>query len=258
MRAFLQWAGYSLEAVLLWRLVSWKVWRHFPVFFAYFLFLVARQGVVLQIESSYGSSSTTYSRWFWYTSILSDILKLLVAWEVFRKVFQPGSAARRFAGALLVATLAGLSLFYLLGGAHDTNFFVAVGLNFSFVVAVWMFAVLALAQYYHIPLGRNLWGIAVGLGLFSAMAVVNLSALGLDERVFPAFAYARPASFVLSVLIWVFCLWSYQPPAENPSPVRPPDSDGSNEPLQAASGALGRAVGLRKPEKPSSQKINCP
>jgi hypothetical protein len=244
MHAFLQWAGYSLEAVLLWRLVSWKAWRHFPLFFAYFLLLLIRLGLLAYAAGRYGQSSLVYARWFWFTAMILDPLKMLVAWEVFRKVFQPASAARRFAGALLVATLAGLSLFYVLGGAHDTNFFVAVGLNFSLVVAVWMFAVLALAQYYHLPLGRNLWGIALGLGLFSAMAVVNLSALGLNEQVFPAFAYVRPASFVLSVLIWTFCLWSYQPPPDNPSPARPPDSASSNEPLQAASGALGRAVSL--------------
>jgi hypothetical protein len=247
MHEFLTWTGYSLEAVLLLRLLSWKAWRHFPVFFSYFLFLLARQGLIAYVQARYGTNSIPHSLWFWSTSNFSDVLKLLVAWEVFRKVFQPGSPAQRFTGGLLVGTLAGLSAFYSLGGAHDTLFFVAVGLNFAFVVTVWILGVLALAQYYGVWLGRNLWGIAMGLGLFSAIAVVNLSTLGLNDKAFPVVAFVRPASFVLSVLIWTWCLWSYRPAPRLSPAASPWDSSRlRGEPLEAAAQAVGRVLGQDK------------
>jgi len=247
MHEFLKWAGYSLEAALLWRLLTWHAWRHFPLFSCYFLILLLRQGLNAYLETRYGFSSPVYARGFWLSSNLTDVWKLLVAWEVFRKAFRPGTDARRFAGVLLAATLVGFSVFYLLGGAHDTNFFVAVGLNFSLVVAIWVFGVLALAQYYNISLGRNLWGIAMGLGLFSSTAVVNFSALGLNEEAFPVFSYVRPASFVISLLIWVCCLWSHRPPPAPPPPASSLDSHGSTGPLDAARETVGRALRLNPP-----------
>lgn len=246
MHFFLEVAGYSLEIALFQRLISWRAWRRFPVFCSYFAFLIARQGLITFVEARYGTNSIPHSLWFWSTSNFSEVLKLLVAWEVFRKSFEPGTAAQKFAAALLVATLAGLSVFYALGGAHDTLFFVAVGLNFSFVVAVWIFGVLALAQYYRIPLSRNVWGIALGLGLFSATAVINFSTLGMDLRAFPIFVYVRPASFVLSLLIWTWFLWFHQPAERLPPPASPLRSAGSVEPLEATREALGQAVGLPK------------
>ncbi len=240
-------AGYLLEAVLLWRLLTWRAWRHFPVFFGYFLVLLVRQAALVYVESRYGGASAAYSVLYWYTGSPVDVLKLLVAWEVFQRVFRPGSAAQRFGAALLAVVLLGLSGFYALSGAHETPFFVAVGLNFSFVVAVWIACVLALAQYYRIALGWNVWGIALGLGLYSATAAVNLSALGLDPRAFPIASNVRPASFVLSVLIWTWCLWSFRPAPAPPPPASPADSGGSGGPLETAAGAVGRALGLRKP-----------
>lgn len=245
--------GYLLEAALLWRLIQWRAWRYFPVFFSYWLFLLLRQGVIGYLGSQVETSSVSYSRWFWYSSNLSDVLRLVVAWEVYRKAFQPGSAAQRFAGALLAFALLGLAAFYSFAGAQDTNFFVAIGLNANFAVSIWILGVLALLQYYRIPISRNLWGIALGLGLFSATAIVNYSTLGLNEQAFPVFGFIRAGSFVGSLLIWTACLWTHRPaPVLTPS-VNPVHSDPSQGPLQATTDTVGRALGL-KPAPPDSRK----
>jgi hypothetical protein len=238
--------GYFLQAVLMWRLIKWRAWRHFPVFFYYYLFLLARQALNTYFEGRFGSYSMFFARWYWYSSIVSDILKLLVAWEIYRKVFQPGSAAQRFAGSLLAGTLVLLSAFYSLGRAHETNFFVAVGLNASFAVAVWIIGVLVLVQYYRIPMSRNVWGIALGLGLFSATAIVNYSTLGLNEKAFPVYGYVRAISFVTSLFVWTWSLWSYRPLPRITPPAPPAASTGSREPLEATAEAVGQALGLRK------------
>lgn len=245
--------GYALEAILLWRLIQWKAWQRYPLFFSYFLFLLARQGLNTYLGSQLGTQSVSYSRWFWYSNNLSDVLKILSAWEVYRRAFQPGSAAQRFAGALLAFTLLGLAAFYSLAGAHDTNFFVAIGLNANFAVSIWILGVLALLQYYRIPISRNLWGIAFGLGLFSATAIVNYSTLGLNEQAFPVFGFIRAGSFVGSLLIWTTSLWSYWPAQVLPPSTNPVHSVRSQSPLQAATDNVGRALGL-KPGPPDSRK----
>jgi hypothetical protein len=245
MQSILPWTGYLIEAVLLWRLLTWRAWRHFPVFFGYFVILLVRQAALAYVGARFGTTSPVYSEAFWYTDLFVVVLKFLVAWEVFRKAFRPGSAAQRFGATLLVVILVGLAVFYAVGGAYETHFFLAASLNFSFVVAVWIACVFALAQYYRFPMGRNVWGISLGLGLYAATAVVNLSALGLDPSAFPVASYVRPISFVLGVAIWTYCLWTYQPAPGPPPPASPSDSANSGEPWQATTGAVGRAMGLR-------------
>jgi hypothetical protein len=247
MDLFIAWTVYSMEAVLLWRLLSWKAWRSYPLFLFYFLFLLARQAAIASVRIAYGVDSMAYSQWFWYSSTLSDVLKFVVAWEVYRNAFQAGSAAQRFAGALLVAVLTGLAVFYFVGGAHDTNFWVAVGLNLTFTVTVWMFGVLALGQYYRIPLGRNVWGIALGIGIYLSTAVVNLSMLGLDDRAFPLGTQVRRLSFSASVAIWIWALWSYRPPSTTLPPASPPGSRSSIGLVETTADAMARALGMRKP-----------
>ena len=184
---------------------------------------------------------------------LADLFKLFVAWEVYRQAFPRGSAAQSFAGALLVATLAGLAAFYFLGGAHDTNFFVAIGLNASFAVTIWILGVLALVQYYHIALSTNLWGIALGLGLFSASSIVNYSTLGLNQQALPVFGFIRGTSFLTGLLIWTSCLWSFRPaPALTAPP--PPDAPPFPPPLEAGAAAVRRALRLKPGPAPDSKE----
>jgi hypothetical protein len=77
--------------------------------------------------------------------------------------------------------------------------------------------VVALLAYYSIPIGRNLRGLMLGYGFYIGTNLVSLVLLSLLGHQFrSSWSYLRSTSYFVTLLIWGFSLWSYQP---NPEPV---------------------------------------
>lgn len=230
-----------LEAVLLWRLFSWKAWRHYPVFFSYFLYLVGRQ-ILLQLII--GDRSQSYGLWYWVTGLLASGFELIVAWEISRKLLPPGSPAYRAAGVLLAAILAGLAVFYHFLGVRGISLAVDSQINLSFAVAVWLFGTLGAARYYDLPQNRNAWGIALGTGIYASASVVNLSVYGLNQAAFPVIQHVGPWSFVAVLVIWMWTLWSHTPASRHPTFDRPASSAGGAPFLDDVAAKIRKALGM--------------
>lgn len=79
---------------------------------------------------------------------------------------------------------------------------------------------------------------------------MNLSLLGLDERAFPILAQVRRLSFLVSVVIWLWALWFYGPPASSPAAANLQEPGGSSGPLEATLEAVSRAARTPKPGDP--------
>ena len=82
------------------------------------------------------------------------------------------------------------------------------------VIIVVLFAV---ARYYRISLGRNVGGIALGLAIYVAIHTANFALAEHFGRVVygSIFGVVGPLSQVVSLMIWAFALWRYEP-AEQP------------------------------------------
>jgi hypothetical protein len=74
----------------------------------------------------------------------------------------------------------------------------------------------ALVVYYAIPVGKNVRGIAIGYVFGIATGVLNLSLRYYFGGAFaPVWKYGRPIEYLVSLVIWLVALWSYQ---EEPTP----------------------------------------
>jgi hypothetical protein len=95
--------------------------------------------------------------------------------------------------------------------------------DFRAIQALTLGGVLVVISYYRIEVGRNVFGIIAGLGLYVGSTVLSHE---LKSYVGPAFNAAwsviQPYTYLISLLIWVFTLWSYAPAAD---PKIPPDID---------------------------------
>jgi len=242
----LTWIGTLLEIVLLWRLISWKAWRPYPYFFAFFAWIFARL-ILIDIQLlAEPLSENTYGYLFWLSATLTVALRFLVFWEVYRNALPRRTAPHRLATFLLAGTLAALAIFLNLAASRG-EFFSRVIANLAFAIAVCLLVILGLVRYYRVNPGMNIWGMAIGTGILCAVDVLGFSAFDLDHGFFPIMRYVRSASFFVQRAIWLPTLWHFAPPSP-PLGVSPGHDGNEQDRLPSpgeASEAVGRAVGLK-------------
>jgi hypothetical protein len=207
-------SGLALELVLLWRVLKVRLFQHYTYFFAYFLYVFLRSFVLFFL---FALHSEAYVNAFWPTELIGAALRFAVVWEVFRQTFPRDFRLRRVAAGIFVGVLLLLALVcYLSGpqpGGHPVfDFMRKVGLS----VAVSLLTILALARYYRVSLGRNIWGMAVGLLALSSTYIADFAAIEISPAFQPIWRQAGAIAFILMLLIWVVTLWAYYP---NPKPI---------------------------------------
>ena len=206
--------GVFLEAVLLWRLLRDKLWKRYPFFSFYVAYVVCQSLSVFAILRLVPGA---YAAWFWGTGIVHLCLRFLVIWEVFRHTFPKPSPLRRLVSRQL--TLATLALITVLTGmlwAIETygkshSVYLAMERSFGFVQAVLILAILIVARYYHLPIGRNIWGIAVAFGMYSSLSTAVSAFVDLMHSYFPYWQLLAPLSFVAMLGMWTWAVWVYAP-----------------------------------------------
>lgn len=201
----------GLEVLLLWRLIAWRAWRFYPIFFWYFIYVFVRSLLLIYLSIASPLSPMAYSLWFWCTGYLAVNLRFAVAWEIFKNLFAGRPVPYRATGALLVVTMMGLAAYFYVEGSRGLSVFVDAEISIAFAIAVWLVLALFAVRYYALAPSSNVWGLAVGLGLLCAGDVMNFSAWGLDERIFPITRYLRPVTFACTLVVWLRALWFYVP-----------------------------------------------
>ena len=216
-------AGVALESVILLRFLKRRLYAHYPFFFVY-LVVVWSGEIALWLIYRYHFAS--YSRFFWADQFLALLAGFGVLFEIVRKSFQRYPGARTFATsvlAIMLAVLCGYFVFRLLPSSVIVHGFSDLERDFRAIQALTLGGVLVVISYYRIEVGRNLFGIIAGLGLYVGSTVLSHE---LKSYVGPAFNAAwsviQPYTYLISLLIWVFTLWSYAPAAD---PKIPPDID---------------------------------
>jgi len=189
------------------RCLSLRHWRTYPYFCLFLACVILRSGTIYSFPDK---SSNTFYGFYWYSDLVVSLLSFIVAWEVFRHLF-PVGATRSAAGAVTALCLTAVATGIYLGTETVGNLFPDFMRKLGFAVAVWLVTSLGLAQFFAVPPGRNIRAMAIGLGIFHSLSLINMAAYDLAESYVFVWPYWRRLSFVLVMFIWTWGLWRYAP-----------------------------------------------
>lgn len=206
-----------------------SLWRHYPFFSAYAVWLLAANSAIFATDiwsRSPQVSPGLYAAVYWHIDSIDIVLRLLVIWEVFRQTFPRKSGLNRSLSkglgiaALALLTLACATLWGYQNYTSLRSIHLALDRSFGFVQAIMILGTLAMARYYGVTFGRNIRGIAFGFGGWASILTANSAMVDLTDSFRHFGDYLRPLSFVLMLIVWIWALWVYEP---NP-PIRESDA----------------------------------
>jgi hypothetical protein len=218
-------SGVALEITLAWRLAKERLWREYPLFALFLAFVIAQGGVGFAVLR-YAPSA--YPVWYSRTGVAHVLLRFGLVWEIFRHTFPKESPLRQMLSkktlvellaiiTLATCMLSAVGMLWVIqtyGRSH--SMFLAMERSFGFVQAALILAILATARYYHLSLGRNLWGIAVALGAFCSLSTAASAITDFARSTFfPLWYFLSPIGFVAMLAVWTWAMWGYAP---NPAP----------------------------------------
>jgi hypothetical protein len=203
-----------LEVLLICRLILGRFWQHYPYFFVYVAFFVAQTVALIAILRW---APAEYRTWYWGSGFANLGLRFFVVGEVYRHTFPANSSLRRMVSGgltvvgmmvstIVVAMLWGIEVY---GKSHLWN--LALERSFGFAQAVLILMILTVARYYHVPLGKNVWGIAIAFGMYSSVIIANSAFVDIAHSFLPYWQILAPFSSVMMLSIWLWCTWSYAP-----------------------------------------------
>ena len=217
-------AAVSLELGAVVLLLRKNLWREYPFFFAYAIWLLLANSAILLFWFR-----PVYSKVYWYVDTTDIVLRLLVVWEVFRQTFPKNSGlSRSFSKGLGIAAVGLLITACAMFWGYESNGLpslaypaeaqlaswrphLALDRSFGVVEALMILGTLVVARYYGVRCGRNIRGIAFAFGAWASISTANNAMIDLANSFVPLFYYLRPLSFVLMLVVWIWALWVYEP-----------------------------------------------
>jgi len=238
-------APHALQAVLAVVMVRRRLWREFPVFFVYTVFEAVMCGVLFALDHSPSVSPQQYWHVDWVVLAISIALRFGIIHEIAARFFGPYPGLKELSrllmlwGSVVLAVMAvGVAAYApgdtsppILAGVHVVDR--AVGLVQSgLLVFVFLFA-----SYFGLSWKSHVYGIAVGLGVFSSVDLATSAlrvAIGPGDRSF-VFSLITMATYHACVLLWLVYLLA-------PEPVRPPVKELPDHNLEEWNAALQRLL----------------
>jgi hypothetical protein len=212
----------ELSAVLL--LLRKSLWREYPFFFLYTIWLLIANSAILFADFWFAA---LYATIWWYVDSVDIVLQLLVVWEVFRQTFPKNSGLSRSFSKGLGIVAVGLLVFACITFWGYLNYglpsppassrvaswrpHLALDRSFGFVEALMILGTLVVARYYGVRCGRNIRGIALAFGAWASISTANNAMIDLANSFVPLLYYLRPLSFVFMLVVWIWALWVYEP-----------------------------------------------
>lgn len=200
-------AIWVVFVLLFWRCHRERHWSHYPLVYAYLVYVVLRSAAIQVLPQDH----PLYSIVYWLSGLPGLLFRIGVAWEILRTVFPSGTPLREIANRVLLGTLAILAVtFYFLPNPR-LGVFIDVERKVGLMLVCWLAIILLLARFYQRPLSKNIWGMAVGMGLNVSITVANYSAYDLKGSFFIIWRTLGPYSYLAMLLIWLWALWTYTP-----------------------------------------------
>lgn len=220
-------AGFALQALLCFRALKCRLWSIYPFFYAYLVYTIF-YSVVMAIPVV--MHNPLYPKLYWWGYLFSGILRFGVAADVYRHIFPPDHALRVRASKVVLCTMLLLTFLFstFLVPPLSSSAFPDSMRKLALSAALIIVVVLGLARFYWIEIGRNVWGMAAGLLLYTGSELVYLAAMDLWPRLWSVCRYVHPLAFNFMLLAWTIGLWRYYP---NPS-MRPVSSSAAEDLLE--------------------------
>jgi hypothetical protein len=213
--------GTFLEILVLTRGFQEKLFRPFPIFYAYLLFVAVNEFVRFFVYHWYDGH---YGQVYWVTQFLSLAIGSGIILEIYRV------ALRSFPGAARMARYLLLIVFGAIFARAFTNSPVGMFASFAedslqlernlrIVQALAILTLVSLFAWYAIPFGRNLKGILIGYSLFIGMSILRFVLWSYSgNQPGPFWVYAQTVAYLFVLAIWARALW-----LSDPVPVAKPD-----------------------------------
>jgi hypothetical protein len=189
----------------------------FSFFFSYLTYFLVTGLVgllILQVAPQY------FPTFFWFRFFTLVLAEFALLVEIGDHLFTAYPALRLLGRVVTFGIASVFLLLYILPSfleARSSDMAVLDLVKRSALTKVVIIVVLfAAARYYHISLGRNVGGIALGLTAYLAIHTANFALAEHFGRVAygPIFSRVGPLSQVVSLMIWAFALWRYEPAEE--------------------------------------------
>jgi hypothetical protein len=207
------WTTLVLEIVLLLRGLRGELHRKYRLFYVYMSCVFLQSFFLLII---YFVRPTYYKPFYWYAEFVSVVLGCGVVWGIYRRALCRFPGAARMARNVLFFVLIVVFSRVLANTWDGTVWWpsgtvIALERDFRAVQAVLLIGLLVVIAFYRIPLGRNLWGMMLGYGLFIGTNVIILALRVLVGDSFQtAWKYLQPLSYLAVLCAWCVTLWSYR------------------------------------------------
>jgi hypothetical protein len=214
-------AGLVLELVILARMVHNRTFRKYPVFYSYIacVFLVSAGLYVLRV--GWPQKTVMYGNWYWRTQLITMLIGYGVILDLSRRALAAYPGAERFVRTIglgvFVVVFAAVGLHRILDHSWALNLLTAeMERDLRVVEALFLAIILVALSYYRINLGRNLAGLALGMGVYVGVSLITLTLLQfVGTRFMYAWQVLQSGSYLFSLGVWTVAFWSYGP---NPSP----------------------------------------
>jgi hypothetical protein len=187
--------------------------RDFPVFFAYTVFEACKETLLFSLDHMPSVSMESY--WTWYgTSLDVDVvLRFAVIYETFGKVLHGypglkklGKLVLGWSGVLLVIIATAIAWFSPgIGEGRFTYGYQLVERTVSLVQSGLLIGIFLFASYFGLSWRNFTFGIALGMGIYSSMDLLN-TAMRLQAGPFPTdflLDFLMMVTYHVSVLIWL-------------------------------------------------------
>lgn len=201
-------AGLLVQFALVIVLLANKIWRKFPIFSVYFVYSFLTSATLYFIRENRSAYFYTY----WICEAAGLILAFGVVYEIFKTLLFSYTGLRRLANVLF---LAGVLLFIGLavvvryaqpsGEQNTLMAAVLIGEESTRIVEVGLLMLLfAFSSTFGLHWRQHAFGIALGLGLFSAVELIAVMAREhVGYTAAQTFAVIRIVAYSTSLLIWL-------------------------------------------------------
>lgn len=188
-----------------------ELFKYLPLFTTYLALTTARELLFWWIYHAFGYHSVIAFYAFWISQAILLVGRAAAVAELAWR------ALREYRGiwALAWRVLCGIALFLLLDAALGTRgsvsrlaaFIVTAERGLELAVVGILVILLGICRYYRIPLGPVQRIVALGLGCYSAIQVLNNSFLReWLTSYFPVWNEVRMVSFQMALMLWLVAL----------------------------------------------------
>jgi hypothetical protein len=210
----ISYGAWLLEGLLILRGAATRVFRVFPLFYSYIVYIFCCS---LGMYLIYWLRPQAYPSAYWIYYLVSILVEFTVLVEMSDQIFRPFPAIRNLGRALTIVISIALGLVYILPAILGSTHRRPALLDFALRACVTKVVILAVlfyaARHYGSKLGRNVAGLMFGFSIYLAM---NIAWLAAGKAFDPALSsnilwVMAPLAFALCLLVWTVSLWELAP-----------------------------------------------